>query len=265
MTSLHDSPTVPDTDLEVGGPLRTRTVVAPQGATVDVAVQGEESGSAAYAEQVGKKQKRRPVSAPKSRFRRWLQAQADSPFAVQAMCALSFADSCISPVLPEILLVPMAMSRPEKRWLYAAWASLASVLGGAFGYLLGLLLWTNGLDQVAYAYLPGFTEAKFGEIQRLYSTSAFYVVFLAGFTPLPFKLFTVTAGVCCVDFGTFLLAAASSRTLRFFLEIHLLHRLGMPLMDWIGNKSRLMTWILLVLLGVTIALRLAIPYEQPPV
>jgi membrane protein YqaA with SNARE-associated domain len=269
MTSLHDSPATFTSPLPLTSlardpvpddPHRPAGAAGSSARTAPVRGGAPESESGAHEPQV-LGPVHCPVSAPKSRFGRWLQARVDSPWATPTMCALSFTDSCISPVIPEVLLVPMAMARPERRWLYALWASLASVLGGAFGYALGALMWNNGLDQLAYAWLPGFTEEKFAQIATMYGTSAFVVVFLAGFTPLPFKLFTVTAGVCYthVDFGTFLLAAATSRTLRFFLEIHLLHRLGMPLMDWIANKSRLMTWILLALLGVSIALRLVIP------
>lgn len=274
MTSLRETaaiePSALPTAEDPSADTADRTIGSPQSAVPDPdhTELPEEAAAAGDPESPAERRRRRrklrrPVSRPKTRFRRWLQAHAESRWATPAMCMLSFTDSCISPVLPEILLVPMSVAHPEKRWAYAAWASLASVLGGAFGYALGFLLWNNGLDQLAYAWLPGFTEAKFEEISALYVTSAFVVVFLAGFTPLPFKLFTVTAGVCCIDFGTFMLASATSRTARFFLEIHLLHRLGMPLMDWIANKSRLMTWILLVLLGITVALRLAIPLDAP--
>ena len=179
-----------------------------------------------------------------------LARAATKPWAVPTLCALSFADACVSPILPEVILVPLVLGRPSKRWRYTAWASLFSVLGGMCGYLLGMLLWENGLREFAYDYIPGFTPEWFDKISTWYGGSTFLWVFLAGFTPLPYKVFTVVAGVCHAEvaFGTFVLASALSRTLRFWLEVKIIHAFGtLKVVSW---KWVVLGTLILVLIGV---------------
>lgn len=174
------------------------------------------------------------------------------------MSFLSFTDACISPVMPEIMLVPMCLSRPERKWRYAFAASLASVLGGILGYVLGATVWDAGLDQLFYTYIPGFTPELFADASARFGHSAFVVTFLAGFTPLPYKLFTIAAGVCHQDvsFQSFVLASISSRYLRFYLEIWLIARYGPPVLEFLVKRLG----VILILLSLA-ALGVVIWYE----
>lgn len=173
--------------------------------------------------------------------------------AVPLLALLSFTDACVSPIVPEVVLVPMVLARPEQRWRFAFLVSLMSVLGGICGYLIGRLAWGSGLDQFFYEYVPGFSAEGFAAASQEFGDRTFWVTFMAGFTPLPYKLFTVTAGAFHeqVDFGAFVLASALSRSLRFYLTIWLLHALGRRVIE---RYSRLFSFWFFVVLAVVVAL-----------
>lgn len=194
-----------------------------------------------------------PATPPPSRLRAFVQRLASSRFALFFMCVLSFADACCSPILPEVLYVPMVLLRPAKRWVYAFWCSLASVLGGVAGYALGFWLWEHGLREFAFAHVPGFTPEWFARVSDYYGGNAFLWVWLGGFTPLPYKIFTVFAGVCYdkVDFWVFVVASVTSRFPRIYLTVWLLDRLGKPTFDWLMRRS---SGVVLVLLLLVLAL-----------
>lgn len=181
-----------------------------------------------------------------------MERAAESRFALFFMSALSFADACCSPVLPEVLLVPMVLLRPHKRWAYALWCSSASVLGGMVGYGLGFWLWEHGLREFAFEHIPGFTPQWHEEISRWYGGNSFLWVWLGGFTPLPYKVFTVFAGVCHdrVDFWVMVLASIFSRFPRIYLTTWMVDRLGRPAFDLLMKRSR---WVALAALGAVAA------------
>lgn len=187
------------------------------------------------------------------------QRMAESRFALFFMCLLSFADACVSPILPEVLFVPMCILQPKKRYRYAFWCALASVLGGMLGYGLGFFLWEHGLREFAFAHVPGFTPEMFTKVSNWYGGETFLWVWLAGFTPLPYKIFTVMAGVCHtdVDFGVFVLASVLSRFPRIYLTVWLLDQLGPNVLNFLLRQfSRVLLVILLVVLGIVLWARL---------
>lgn len=175
---------------------------------------------------------------------------AESRYALFFMCLLSFTDACCSPVLPEVLYVPMVLLRPQKQWFYAFWCSMSSVLGGAVGYALGFWLWENGLREFSYEYVPGFTPESYQEISVAYGDNSFLWVWLGGFTPLPYKVFTVFAGVCHdqVSFAVFMTASTLSRFPRIYGTVWLLDRLGKPAFDAVSKRLRSVVLITLLLM-----------------
>lgn len=178
---------------------------------------------------------------------------AQSRFALFFMCLLSFADACCSPILPEVLYVPMILLKPARRWFYAFWCSASSVLGGIVGYVLGFWLWEHGLREFAFEHVPGFTPEWYEDISGWYGSNSFLWVWLGGFTPLPYKIFTVFAGVCHdkVDFWVFLLASITSRFPRIYLTVFLLDKLGKPAFDLLTKRfSTFVLIVLLIVLGV---------------
>lgn len=186
-------------------------------------------------------------------IRGWLERQADHRWAVPALCALSFLDACVSPVLPETLLVPLCVAKPKRRWWLAWWCGVWSVIGGVFGYAVGALLWDAGLRELAFGHVPGFTPEQFESIASRYGEHAFLWVFLAGLTPLPFKVFAVAAGVCHAHVGlaTFVAGAAASRIPRFVITVALLNA-GTT---WLRRPSQTPRWaVLLVAFAVLVLL-----------
>ena len=148
-----------------------------------------------------------------------------------ALFVLSFAESSFFPVPPDVLLGPLALGAPKKWLRFALACSIASVLGGILGYCIGMFLWSMIGDWVitnlAWA---GLTEANFAKFQNAYRKWDFVVVFTCGFTPLPYKVCTISAGIAEINFLGFLIASTVSRSARFFLVA--------GLMGWKGEKIR---------------------------
>jgi membrane protein YqaA with SNARE-associated domain len=129
------------------------------------------------------------------------------------LALLSFAESSVFPIPPDVMLAPMALSRPDKAWWYAFLTTLASVLGGAFGYLLGYLalpLLMPLLHWLGY-------EPLYHEVVLWFGRWGFWVIFVAGWGPIPYKLFTLAAGAVHMPLLPFLIASFIGRGSRFFL------------------------------------------------
>ena len=181
---------------------------------------------------------------------------AYTPYAIPALIILSFAESSFFPIPPDVMLLPLCLSHPNKAFRFAFWCSLASVLGGIAGYWLGHGLWEAGLREICYDWIPGFTAQKFGKVQKLYEEYNFLIVFTAGFSPLPYKVFTITAGVCKVNFAMFVLASVISRSARFYLEAWLLRKYGEPVRDFVEKRLGLFALLFcVVLIGGFVALK----------
>lgn len=149
------------------------------------------------------------------------------PRAPFILSVISFAESIIFPVPVDVMLAPMALGQPKRAYYFALLATIFSVLGGVAGYWLGMLAY-EPLVQPALETL-GY-QHHFDRAQAWFENWGFWVVFLAGFSPIPFKVFTVAAGVMAVAFWPFVLAAVISRGLRFFLVAFLM-KVGGPIMD----------------------------------
>lgn len=127
--------------------------------------------------------------------------------------------------------MPLCLGARKKAFWFAFLCSAASVAGGATGYLIGRLLWwTEGtFSDIAvffFTYIPGFTQDKFFHLQSLYEQYDFWIIFTAGFTPLPFKVITISAGAFTVNFWMFILASLLSRSARFFLVAGIFYVMG---------------------------------------
>ncbi len=146
--------------------------------------------------------------------------------AVWYLGVLSFAESSFFPVPPDVMLAPMSLARPERAWHYAALTTLASVLGGVAGYLIGMF----AFELIApLLHRAGYWD-RYLATRDWFDAWGVWVVFLAGFSPIPYKIFTITAGVLGMAFLPFLLASAVGRGARFFLVAWLM-RLGGPDME----------------------------------
>lgn len=135
------------------------------------------------------------------------------------LAGLSFSESVIFPIPPDVMLAPMAMTQPEKAWRFAFITTLASVLGGIAGYWLGYFLF----DPVVMPLVEwaGYQD-KLIRVTNWFQDYGFWIIFIAGFSPLPYKLFTVSGGMLGVAFIPFVLGSVISRGLRFFMVAWLL-------------------------------------------
>ena len=188
----------------------------------------------------------------------WTLAWAYRPSAAVALFSLSFAESSFFPVPPDVLLMPLVLGNRRKWLRYAFLCSLASVLGAVAGFLIGWLAWGAGVDELFFNYVPGFTREVFDRVSGLYDKHNFWIVFTAGFTPIPFKVITITAGI----FGTgpavanpvgffvvFIIAAIVSRSARFFVVSGLMRGFGpriTPFIDKYFNWLALLFTALLI-------------------
>jgi len=177
----------------------------------------------------------------------WVLRWAWTPHGQIALFVLAFAESSFFPIPPDVLLVALVLGARE-RWIrLAAICSVASVLGGLAGYGIGWGLW-SAVQDTFFNYIPGFTAEKFERVGDLYRQWDFWIVFAAGFTPIPYKLITITAGVFALNLPMFLIASAVSRSARFFLVAFLLHRYGQPIRTFIDKRFNLLALVFTVLL-----------------
>jgi membrane protein YqaA with SNARE-associated domain len=175
----------------------------------------------------------------------WTLHWASTPYALPALGILAFAESSFFPIPPDILLIVLALGLPRRAFVYAGVCSVASVLGGIAGYGLGYFLW-QGVDQFFYTYV--FSQAAFNDVAALYNEHAFWAVFTAGFTPIPYKVFTVSAGVCQINLPMFVLASVISRSARFFAVAALIFFFGPPIKRFIDRYFNLLAVAFTVLL-----------------
>ncbi|MFC1586253.1 YqaA family protein [Fibrobacterota bacterium] len=178
---------------------------------------------------------------------------ADKPYGGPALIVLAFAESSFFPVPPDVLLMPLCLGARKKAFLFALYCSIGSVLGGLFGYWIGQVLWWSGAEFSGLAlfffeYIPGFTQEKFIQVKALYDSYDFWIVFTAGFTPLPYKVITISAGAFDLNFGMFLFASCLSRSARFFMVAGLLSYFGDPVKEFIDKYFNLLAILFVVLL-----------------
>jgi membrane protein YqaA with SNARE-associated domain len=183
-------------------------------------------------------------------FRRlydWVLHWAETPYGTPALFLLALAESSVFPVPPDVLLIALSISLPHRAWYYATICSLGSVIGGVIGYLLGWGFWTL-LADFFFTYVPGFTPQLFARVQALYAEHDFWVVFAAGFTPIPYKVITIAAGVFLINFPVFVLASVIGRSARFFLVAGLIRRYGPGIRSFVDRYFNLLSLLFLLLL-----------------
>jgi len=138
---------------------------------------------------------------------------AAHPHAPRYLAGLSFAESSFFPIPPDVMLAPMALARPERAWSYALLTTASSVFGGILGYLIGYFAF-GAIEPLLHqaGYWPAYEAAR-----NWFEQWGFWAIFVAGFSPIPYKVFTIAAGVLAMVFLPFVLASAVGRGLRFFL------------------------------------------------
>ena len=172
-------------------------------------------------------------------------AWADHRYSVAALSIIAFIESIFFPIPPDALLVPMGISRSKKAFHFAFICSVFSILGGTLAYAIGYYFW-----QVAESFfLPTFISVqKFQLVEKMYQGNIFLVVFSAAFTPIPFKVFTLSAGVFHISFGEFFLGMLVGRPARFFLVGATLFFFGEKARFFLEKYFNLITILVITLL-----------------
>ncbi len=180
----------------------------------------------------------------------WVLKFAEHRYAIPALFIIAFAEASFFPIPPDVLLLAMAMAIPSKSLYYALVCTIGSVLGGITGYLMGWGIWSS-IDQWMYKYIPGFTEEKFMALSEKFANNVFETIFIAGFTPVPFKVFTVAAGAAVVPFFMFLIGCIISRGMRYGILAVIVMKLGPKAKEWIDryfNTITIVAGIVVILL-----------------
>ena len=177
----------------------------------------------------------------------WVLHWAETPYGGPALFLLALVESSVFPIPPDVLLIALCISLPSRAWRFALLASAGSVVGGLIGYAIGWGAWPL-VDTFFFSYIPGFTPEIFGRVQGLFAEYDFWVVFTAGFTPIPYKVITIGSGVFDINLAIFFVASLISRSLRFFLVAWLLHRYGPGMREFIDRYFNVLSIVFVALL-----------------
>jgi membrane protein YqaA with SNARE-associated domain len=183
----------------------------------------------------------------------WVFSLARSRHATPALAVISFAESSIFPVPPDVMLAPMILARPEKAYFYAFVCTVASVLGGILGYAIGYYLTDLGLWLMN---LLGHSDGL-AEFQHWFDRWGLAVILIKGLTPVPYKLVTIASGLAAFSFPVFVAASVVTRGARFFLEAWVLRRWGPAMLAQV--EKRLAMWSIIgivVLVGAVLAVKM---------
>ena len=182
-----------------------------------------------------------------SRLYDWVLGWAKHPRASRYLAALSFAESSFFPIPPDVMLAPMALGRRDRAWWFAFITTVWSVLGGALGYLIGMFLF----DVLAQPLISFYDASEaFATAQDKFKAHGVWIVFIAGFTPIPYKIFTISAGLASMAFFPFVVASLIGRGARFFLVSALIYFGGERFESGLRRYVDLIGWLVIALIVV---------------
>ncbi len=164
----------------------------------------------------------------------WMLSWAESPHGTWALFWLAFAESSFFPLPPDPLLMALALGRRQRGIWYAVVCSVGSILGGLLGYAIGFFLWEH-VREFFYGWIPGFTPEREAWFRDSYHEQGFIIVFLAGFTPIPYKVFTLVSGAVGMNVFVFFVASLVSRSARFLMIGGLIRAFGDPIRRFIDR------------------------------
>lgn len=182
----------------------------------------------------------------------WMLSWGNSRWGALALFLFAFAESSFFPIPPDVLLIALCLGAVTRSFRFATICTAGSIFGAMAGYAIGYLAWQTpsgeytALAQFFYAHV--FSMEAFQEVGDLYDKYNFWIVFTAGFTPLPYKLFTISGGLFHINFVMFIIASIISRGLRFFLIAGLIWKFGAPIKVFIDKYFNLLAIAFTVLL-----------------
>lgn len=175
----------------------------------------------------------------------WVLSWADTPYGTPALFVISFAESSFFPIPPDILQIALSAGKPRRSYWYATVSIIASVLGAVLGYYIGLAFWA-ATKEFFFTYV--FSEGSFEYVEQLYHRYDFWAVFIAAMTPIPYKIFTIAAGVCHISLPMLIIASVIGRGARFYLVATLMFFFGERIRTWIEKYFDILAIVFTVLL-----------------
>ncbi len=181
----------------------------------------------------------------------WVLHWAETPYGSWALFLLALSESSFFPVPPDVLLIALAVSIPKKSFKYALICTAGSLIGGCLGYLIGWQFMITVGEKIIQFY--GLTH-KMQYIKDLYMQYDAWAIGIAGFTPIPYKVFTISAGAFDINFTVFIIASAISRAARFFLVAWLIYLFGPKIKTFIDKYFNILaiTFVVLLVAGFVI-------------
>ncbi|HFB66646.1 MAG TPA: DedA family protein [Aeromonadales bacterium] len=178
---------------------------------------------------------------------------SEHPLAVRYLCVMSFSESVFFPVPTDVMLAPMVLSKPDRAWFLAMITTITSVSGGIVGYYLGYYLFESFLQPhlINWGY-----QALYQQTYRWFAEYGIWVVFIAGFSPVPYKIFTITAGVMQLALIPFILISLISRAGRFFLVAALMRWGGASMKEKLRDYIDTIGWTVVVIIVGYLSYRL---------
>ncbi|MBF0265210.1 MAG: DedA family protein [Gammaproteobacteria bacterium] len=173
------------------------------------------------------------------------------PQALKYLGVLSFAESSFFPIPPDVMLAPMSLVKPDKALYYALITTIASVIGGMLGYFIGSYFY----DNIAFLITEGGRWfEKYEHVKQWFDQWGVYAIFIAGFSPIPYKVFTITAGILQMAFIPFVVASFIGRGLRFFLVAGLMKWGGKRMEDKIAQYVEQLGWAVVIIFAIAFTL-----------
>lgn len=177
----------------------------------------------------------------------WTLKWAKHKFAPAILAVLTFAESVFFPIPPDVLLAPMVLAERRKAWFYASLTTIASVVGGIAGYALGYYMFEPWIQPLITEWGK---QETFDLAVNWFKEWGVWVVFIAGFSPIPYKIFTVSAGFLQMAFLPFLIASAIGRGMRFFLVAGLIYLGGEKMEQKLRQWVDVLGWALVAIIVI---------------
>jgi len=184
----------------------------------------------------------------------WVLKWADSKYGGLALGLMALAEASFFPIPPDVLLIALCLGSQNKSFNFGLICSVGSIIGAIIGYSIGSFLWWSSptyftpLANFFFDIIPGFSNDVFYSIKNQYEQWNFWIIFTAGFTPIPFKIFTITAGAFDINFILFLIASTVSRSARFFIVCGLIWKYGESIEKFINKYFNILALAFTILL-----------------
>ena len=192
----------------------------------------------------------------------WVLKWAETPYGPLALFILAFVESIFFPIPPDVLLIALALGSSTKAFRFALNCTIGSVSGAFVGYAIGHFAWITtsgeftGFANFFFNNIPGFSVSLYNSIKALFVEWDFWIIFTAGFTPIPYKVFTITSGVFDINIIMFFIASLISRGARFFLVAFLIWKFGPSIKRFIEKYFNMLAMgFTVVLIGGFVAIK----------